>query len=65
MCEYCEKSKKIKSCNFGGSATMIVSRDILDICGDEKKFNIFKKIYCPRFVVNYCPMCGKNWKMIK
>ena len=25
--------------------------------GDEKRFQIFKKIYQPRFDINYCPMC--------
>lgn len=64
MCEYCEKRKrkrkKLKSNNFGGSATLIVSGNILDIYGDEKKFNIFKRIYRPRFDINYCPMCGRR-----
>ena len=60
MCEYCEKRKELKSWNFCGSATLIVLGNILDIHGDEKKFNIFKKIYRPRFEVNYCPMCGRK-----
>lgn len=64
MCEYCEKQKELKSCNFCGSATMIVSvsenMSILDIYGDERKFNIFKRIYRPRFDINYCPMCGRK-----
>ena len=60
MCEYCKKSKKLKSNNFCGSATLIVSGDILDIYGDENKFNIFKRIYRPRFNINYCPMCGRR-----
>ena len=71
MCDYCEKRKEIKSCNFAGSAKMIVSVgefNILDIYGDESKFNIFKRIYRPRFDINYCPMCrqkveGINWKI--
>lgn len=61
MCKYCEKREIIKSCNFGGSAKMIVSTssemNILDIYGDEKRFQIFKRIYRPRFDINYCPMC--------
>lgn len=60
MCEYCKKNKKLKSNNFCGSATLIVSGDILDIYGDENKFNIFKRIYRPRFDINYCPMCGRR-----
>lgn len=64
MCEYCEKGKKVKSCNFCGSAKMKISvsneMQILEIQGDEKKFNIFKRIYCPRFDINYCPFCGKK-----
>lgn len=64
MCEYCEKGKILKSCNFCGSAKMIVSTskemNILDIYGDEKRFQIFKRIYRPRFDINYCPMCGRK-----
>ncbi len=60
MCEYCEKRKELKSCNFCGSATLSVSGKILEVQGNEKKFNIFKKIYCPRFDINYCPMCGRK-----
>ena len=62
MCKYCEKRKKLKSSNFCGSATLIVSKNILDIYGDENKFNIFKSIYRPRFDINYCPMCGRKLK---
>ena len=64
MCEYCEKRKILKSNNFCGSAKMIISvsstGSILDIYGDENKFHIFKRIYRPRFDVNYCPMCGRE-----
>lgn len=60
MCEYCERRKIIKSCNFCGSANLIVSGNILDIYGNEKIFNIFKKTYRPRFNINYCPICGKK-----
>ena len=45
MCEYCEKGKLVKSCNFCGSAKMRILEgkefNTLDIWGDEKKFNIF------------------------
>ena len=61
MCEYCEKGKEIRSCNFcgGAKAIILVSDDctILDIGGDENKFQLFKKIYRPRFDIDYCPMC--------
>ena len=60
MCEYCEKRKELKSSNFCGSASMIICGRYLDIYGDKKKFNIFKRIYQPSFNVNYCPMCGKK-----
>lgn len=64
MCEYCEKQKEIKSCNFCGSAKAIISSSkdckLLDIWGDESKFQIFKRIYRPRFDINYCPMCGRK-----
>ena len=63
-CEYCRKGKILKSCNFCGSANLkvIVSStgSILDIWGDENKFHIFKRIYRPRFDINYCPMCGRK-----
>ena len=64
MCEYCEKGKELKSCNFCGSAKAIISISkectLLDIWGDESKFHIFKRIYRPRFDINYCPMCGRK-----
>ena len=60
MCEYCEKKKKLKSCNFCGSATLIISGNVLDIYGDGNKFNIFKRIYRPRFDIKFCPMCGRR-----
>jgi len=59
------EKKKIKSNNFCGSATLIVSGNILDIYGDESKFNIFKRIYRPRFDINYCPMCGKKLEKVE
>ena len=63
-CEYCRKGKILKSCNFCGSANLKVSvsstGSILDIWGDENKFHIFKRIYRPRFDINYCPMCGRK-----
>jgi hypothetical protein len=64
MCEYCEKGKELRSCNFCGSAKMVISCskefNILDIWGDEGKFQIFKRIYRPRFDIKYCPMCGRK-----
>nr|DAZ28031.1 MAG TPA: Rad50 zinc hook motif [Caudoviricetes sp.] len=60
MCEYCEGKKKLKSSNFCGSAEFQILGNYLDIFGDEKKFNIFKKIYRPSFNINYCPMCGRR-----
>lgn len=64
MCEYCEKDKIHKSCNFCGSAKMriICSKEdnILEVQGDKEKFSLFKRQYCPRFDINYCPMCGKK-----
>lgn len=61
MCMYCEKGKEIKSVNFCGSAKAKIGH-YLTIYGDEKKFNIFKKIYRPSFEINYCPICGKELK---
>lgn len=64
MCEYCEKDKIHKSCNFCGSAKMRISCskefNILEVQGDKEKFSLFKKQYCPRFDINYCPMCGRK-----
>ena len=60
MCEYCEERKELKSSNFCGSASMRICGNYMDIYGDEKKFNIFKRIYQPSFHINYCPMCGKR-----
>jgi hypothetical protein len=60
MCEYCENRKELKSCNFCGSASLIVLGNILDIYGDEDVFKLFKRIYRPRFDINYCPMCGRK-----
>lgn len=62
-------NKKIKCENFCGSVEMTIyptgyekNVGMLEIqCGNE---NILKKImrekYCPRFNINYCPMCGKR-----
>lgn len=60
MCKYCEENKKLKSSNFCGSAEFQILGNYLDIFGDEKKFNIFKRIYRPSFNINYCPMCGRR-----
>ncbi|MBP3463746.1 MAG: hypothetical protein J6K45_04620 [Clostridia bacterium] len=60
-CEFCNKNKVLKSCNFGGSANLRILGDTLDIFANESKFNIFKRIYEPRFVINYCPMCGRKF----
>ena len=64
MCEYCEKGKIHKSCNFCGSAKMRISCskefNILEVQGDKEKFSLFKRQYCPRFDINYCPMCGRK-----
>lgn len=60
MCEYCEKQKEIKSCNFGGSAKVRIVGEQIDIYGDKKKIRWFKNIYAPRFIINYCPICGQK-----
>ena len=60
MCIYCNGKEKIQSINFCGSATAQILGQYLDIYGDEKKFNIFKRIYRPSFKINYCPMCGRR-----
>ena len=64
MCEYCEKRKLLKSCNFCGSAKMRISVskefNLLEVQGDENKFHLFIRIYCPRFDINYCPICGRK-----
>lgn len=60
MCKYCEENESFKSANFCGSAKAQVLGHYLDIYGDEKKFNIFKRIYRPSFDINYCPMCGRK-----
>lgn len=64
MCEYCEKSKEIRSGNFCGSGKMKIYNKgfekgigLLELQGDETKAKIFKRLYCPRFDINYCPMC--------
>jgi len=60
MCEFCEDGKAIKSCNFGGEANMRVVGETLDVQGNKEKFKLFKRIYSPRFIINYCPMCGRK-----
>lgn len=64
FCAYCEKGRLVRSSNFCGSAKMRIIEgkefNTLDIYGDEKKFNIFKRIYQPRFDIYYCPMCGRK-----
>lgn len=62
MCMYCEENEIFKSANFCGSAKAKILGHYLDIYGDEKKFNIFKRIYRPSFDINYCPMCGRRLK---
>lgn len=61
-CEYCQDNETLKSCNFGGSASLRIVGNIINIWGDKKKFHLFKKIYEPRFIIKYCPMCGKKIK---
>lgn len=60
MCEYCEKRKEIKSCNFCGRAKATIVGEEIDISGDGKKIKLFKDIYAPAFKINYCPMCGRK-----
>lgn len=67
MCKYCEKGKQIISGNFaGGGKIRIYNKGfdkgigMLELQGDGTKAKIFKWLYCPRFDINYCPMCGKK-----
>lgn len=60
MCEYCEKRREIKSCNFCGREKAMIVGDEIDIWGDEKKISLFKNIYQPAFKINFCPMCGRE-----
>lgn len=67
MCEYCEKQKIITSCNFGGGARIRIykrgyedNKGMLEMQGEGNIFKIFKRYYCPRFDINYCPMCGRK-----
>lgn len=67
MCQYCigEHSAEnvIKSCNFGGSASLMIGQNgYMDVLGDKQTFKFFKKIYCPSFKINYCPMCGRKFE---
>lgn len=64
MCEFCEKGKLVKSSNFCGSAKIRIIEseewNTLEVQGDENKFHLFKRIYCPRFDIYYCPMCRQK-----
>lgn len=60
MCEYCEKRKEIKSCNFCGRAKMRIVGAEIDVSGDKEKIRWFRSIYAPAFKINYCPMCGRK-----
>ena len=60
MCEYCEKRKEIKSCNFCGMAKARINGTEIDIWGDSNKIRLFSNIYAPAFKINYCPMCGQQ-----
>lgn len=60
MCEYCEKRKEIKSCNFCGRAKARITGNEIDMWGDEKKFRLFESIYNPAFKIRFCPMCGRK-----
>ena len=67
MCEYCGKNKVLKSCNFAGSGEIRIYNKgfekgigLLELQGDGVKAKIFKRLYCPRFDINYCPMCGRK-----
>lgn len=67
MCEYCEKNKVLKSCNFAGSGEIRIyykgfekGIGMLELQGDGMKAKIFKHLYCPRFDILYCPMCGRR-----
>ena len=51
MCEYCEKNKVIRSCNFAGSGELRVYKTkfeyntgLLELQGDSTKAKIFKKL---------------------
>ena len=64
MCEYCEKRKEIRSGNFCGSGKMRIYNNgyekgigLLELQGDGTRAKIFKNLYCPRFDIQYCPMC--------
>lgn len=67
MCEYCEKEKALNSCNFCGDAKITIYKKgfqkhigMLEVQGNEKTFQLFKRIYCPRFDIKYCPICGRK-----
>ena len=72
MCEYCEKNKVLKSCNFAGSGEIRIyykgfekGIGMLELQGDGMKAKIFKHLYCPRFDILYCPMCRKEAGRVK
>ncbi len=68
MCKYCEKRQEIRSTNFGGAGRIRVYEKnrisaglgFLEVKGDSAKVKIFRTLYCPRFDIKYCPMCGRN-----
>lgn len=67
MCEYCGKNKILKSCNFAGSGRLTIHKTcfkknvgLLELQGDGIKAKIFRRLYCPRFEINYCPICGRK-----
>lgn len=60
MCDFCEKQKEIKSCNFCGMAKARIVGTEIDIWGDGNKIRLFKNIYAPAFKINFCPICGRK-----
>ena len=67
MCDFCEREILLPSCNFCGGAKLIIHQEgfesdigMLELYGEECKFPIFRKVYRPRFDINFCPMCGKR-----
>ena len=65
MCDFCDKKTVISSCNFCGNAFMSLAGNVLDVYGHEKVFTLFKRLYRPRFEIDYCPMCGKKLKSLR
>ena len=33
---------------------------MLEVQGNENTFKLFKRTYCPRFDIKYCPICGRK-----